>query len=341
MRHEKASLLLDLARRLAASAEGLTLDEMAEAAAVGRRTAERMRDALWSLFPQMEEITEGATKRFRIPGGLDSLYQSPTAEELLELGKAAAQLRASGAEPRARALESLERKVRGATRGAALRRMAPDIEAMSRAETHIAVHAGPRPYEDEAMIGALRQALMAMRQVRFVYLGGSRPGERRKATPFGLMFGRANYLVAAPAGSSAPRNWRLDRVAELEVLDEPGVPPPDFDLDAYANRSFGIYQDAVQDVVLRISPQGADEALVWRFHPTQRVERQADGSVMVRFSASGALELAWHLFTWGDKIEVVQPRSLRDLLLRELESAVTHHRAGAAGEGGAAACSVD
>jgi len=327
MRHEKASLLLDLARRLAASAEGLTLDEMAEAAGVGRRTAERMRDALWDLFPQMEEIAEGAAKRFRIPGGLDGLYQSPTAEELLELGKAAAQLRAAGAEPRARALESLERKVRGATRGAALRRMAPDIEAMARAETHIAVHAGPRPYEDEAMIGALRQALMAMRQVRFVYFGGSRPGERRQVTPFGLMFGRANYLVAAPEGSDEPRNWRLDRIAELEVLEATGASPPDFDLDAYANRSFGIYQDAVQDVILRISPEGAADALVWRFHPTQRVDRQADGSVLVRFSASGALELAWHLFTWGDKIEVVQPRSLREILLRELEGALARHRA--------------
>jgi predicted DNA-binding transcriptional regulator YafY len=326
MRHEKASLLLDLARRLAASAEGMTLDEMADCIGVGRRTAERMRDALWGLFPQMEEIADGAAKRFRIPGGLDGLYQSPTAEELLELGKAAAQLRASGAEPRARALESLERKVRGATRGAALRRMAPDIEAMARAETHIAVHAGPRPYEDEAMIGALRQALMAMRQVSFVYLGGSRPGERRVMTPFGLMFGRANYLVAAPEGSDEPRNLRLDRIAELQVLETPGAPPPDFDLDAYAHRSFGIYQDAVQDVVLRISPAGAADALVWRFHPTQSVQRQADGSVIVRFSASGALELAWHLFTWGDRIEVIEPPGLRDVLLRELEGALAHHR---------------
>jgi predicted DNA-binding transcriptional regulator YafY len=326
MRHEKASLLLDLARRLAASAEGLTLDEMAKSLGVGRRTAERMRDALWGLFPQMEELAEGAAKRFRIPGGLDGLYQSPTAQELLELGKAAAQLRAAGAESRARALESLEHKVRAATRGAALRRMAPDVEAMARAETHIAVHAGPRPYEDEALIGALRQALMAMRQVSFIYRGGSRPGERRTMTPFGLMFGRANYLVAAPDGSEEPRNLRLDRIADLQVLDRPGAPPPDFDLDAYANRSFGIYQDAVIDVVLRILPEGAADALVWRFHPTQSVERQADGSVVVRFSASGALELAWHLFTWGDKVEVLAPDSLRLALVAELETALARHR---------------
>jgi predicted DNA-binding transcriptional regulator YafY len=325
MRHEKAILLLDLARRLAASAEGLTLDDMAAAAGVGRRTAERMRDALWALFPQMEEVAEGAAKRFRIPGGLDGLYQSPTAEELLELGKAAAQLRAGGAESRARALESLEHKVRAATRGAAMRRMAPDVEALARAETHIAVHAGPRPYEDEAQIGALRQALMALRQVSFVYRGGTRPGELRRVTPYGLMFGRANYLVAAPDGSGEARNWRLDRIEALQVLDDAGAPPPDFDLDAYANRSFGIYQDEVIDVVLRIRPEGAADALVWRFHPTQVVEQVADGAVIVRFSASGALELAWHLFTWGDRIEVLQPASLRQTLVRELKAALARH----------------
>ncbi|MFM8753337.1 MAG: ECF-type sigma factor, partial [Phenylobacterium sp.] len=43
MRHEKAARLLELARRLAASAEGLTLDEMASAMQVSRRTVERMR----------------------------------------------------------------------------------------------------------------------------------------------------------------------------------------------------------------------------------------------------------------------------------------------------------
>ena len=46
MRHEKAQSLLHLARVLAGSAEGLTLDEMAEVAGTGRRTVERMRDAL-------------------------------------------------------------------------------------------------------------------------------------------------------------------------------------------------------------------------------------------------------------------------------------------------------
>src|SRR5207253_618170 len=125
----------------------------------------------------------------------------------------------------------------------------------------IAVQAGPRPFEDETLIATIRQALMAVRALRFAYLGGRTPGALRVAVPYGLMFGRANYLVAAELGRAEPRNWRLDRLRDVEILDTPAGPPEDFDLRDYANRSFGIYQDDTEDVVLRILPHGAEDAL--------------------------------------------------------------------------------
>ena len=325
MRHEKAGALIELARALAASAEGLTLDEMAEVAGCGRRTAERMRDALWEVFPQMEALSDGPTKRFRIPGGLDSFVQAPTAEELLELDKAVTGLKGQGAGARSQALESLGRKIRSAMRSRELRRLAPDVEALVRAET-LALQAGPRPFEDDRQIALLRHALMAMKRVRFKYKGGSKPGSVREVAPYGLMFGRANYLVAAEPPSEEPRNWRLDRIEDIEVLEEPAAPPEGFSLTEYANRSFGIYQDDVEDVVLRILPHGAEDALVWRFHPNQKVEPQPDGSVLVTFRASGMRELAWHLFTWQDKVEIVQPPILRQRMVEELELALGQHR---------------
>jgi predicted DNA-binding transcriptional regulator YafY len=324
MRHEKAALLLDLARRLAASAEGLTLDEMAEAVGVGRRTAERMRDAIWDLFPQMEELPDGAAKRFRIAGGLNGLFQTPTTEELLELSKAASALQGAGAGPRARTREGRERKIRAAMRSASLARIVPDLEALVQSET-IAVQAGPRPHEDEALIAVVRQALMAMKALGFTYLGGSRPGARREVTPYGLMFGRANYLVAAEQDGAEPRNWRLGRIRDIEVLDRMAARPPGFDLQSYANRSFGIYQEDVEDVALRILPASAEEALSWQFHPSQRVTPQPDGSVVVTFRASGMRELAWHLFTWRDQVEILAPTRLRELMLEELELSLSRH----------------
>jgi predicted DNA-binding transcriptional regulator YafY len=201
----------------------------------------------------------------------------------------------------------------------------PDVEALVRAET-LALQAGPRPHEDEGQIATLRHALMAMKRVRFEYRGGSRPGARREVAPYGLMFGRANYLVAAEPPSGEPRNWRLDRIGEIEVLDTPAAPPEGFSLSDYANRSFGIYQDDVEDVVLRVLPHGAEDARAWRFHPNQALEEQADGAVIVRFRASGMRELAWHLFTWQDKVEILAPEALRQRMVEELDLALRQHR---------------
>jgi len=325
MRHDKAATLIELARRLAGSAEGLTLDEMAEAAGADRRTAERMRDALWRLFPQMTETLDGKSKRFRIPGGLDGFMQSPTVEELTALAAAAEALAAEGAAARAEALRSLDLKVRAAMRAPDRRRLAPDLEALARAQA-TAVQAGPRRSEDQALIADLQYALAAGRAVSFAYRGGSSPGARRTVVPYGLIFGRVNYLVGADLGSTEPKTRRLDRVEGLEVTELAGSPPPGFDLQAFADRSFGIYQDEVEEVRLRILPHGAEDALGWRFHSTQALEPRADGSVAVSFRASGMRELAWHLFSWGDKVEVLAPERLKTLLVEELSAALAHHR---------------
>lgn len=320
MRHDKAVMVIELARRMAASAEGLTLNEMAVEMDVGRRTAERMRDAVLMLFPAAEEISDPPTKRWRIRGGLSGFEQAPTAPELLELAKAAQGLRGAGEDARAAALEGLERKIKAAMRSTVLTRMAPDLEALVRAET-IAVQAGPRPSADETMLATIREAILAQQPLGFLY---SRPGaepRRRSVAPCGLMFGRANYLVAADRESGRVQTFRLDRMSGVEAQDGLAPAPDDFDLSAFANRSFGIYQDEVEDVTLRVAPAQADEARAWRWHPTQTLRDLPDGSVEVRFSASGMRELAWHLFTWGGDVAIVAPERLKTVMAEALTAA--------------------
>ena len=327
MRHEKAANLLRLARALAGSAEGLTLDEMGEAVGADRRTVERMRDALWDLFPEMEALPDPPTKRFRIPAGLDGFLNAPTADELAALGAAASELEARGGGVRAAGLRTLERKVLAALRAPARRRIAPDLEALLQAEA-IAVQAGPRPTEDEAVLGAVREAIKAGSALRFSYAGGRTPGQPRTVTPYGLLFGRANYLVAAEGVGDEvgePRNWRLDRLRDAEALSTPAARPAGFSLQAYADRSFGIYQDEVEEVVLRFRPGAAEGALRWRFHVGQTVEREEGGSVVVRFRASGMRELAWHLFSWGAAVQVLAPEGLRSMLVAQLREALAAH----------------
>ncbi|MBW8304309.1 MAG: WYL domain-containing protein, partial [Brevundimonas sp.] len=59
----------------------------------------------------------------------------------------------------------------------------------------------------------------------------------------------------------------------------------------------------------------------WRWHPTQSLEDQPDGGVVVRFRASGMRELAWHLFTWGEQVQIVNPPRLKAVMAGELAAA--------------------
>jgi predicted DNA-binding transcriptional regulator YafY len=324
MRHEKAGGVLDLARRLAATAEGLTTTEMAHQLGVCKRTAERMRDAVSELFPQLEIVPDGATKRFRIPKGIDGFYQAPTTDEMVELSRAVDALRDNGQPMRAATLESLNTKIRGALRADQRRRISPDVDALARLEL-TGIRAGPQPADDPALLSGIRQAVMAMCQVRFRYLGGSTPGSMRTLIPYGLLFERVNYLVAAAPSDLEPKSWRLDRIADFETLDVAGAPPEGFSMSDYASRSFGVYFDEIEDVELRVLPEAADDAKRWRFHPSQDIEPQEDGSVLVRFRTSGMRELAWHLFTWRGTVEIVAPQRLKTTMIEELQIALNQH----------------
>jgi predicted DNA-binding transcriptional regulator YafY len=325
MRFNKTREILTLARALAGSAEGLTLDDMCRVTGCGRRTVERMRDTIREVFPQLEEIPDHPTKRFLIKGGLDRFFQDPTAEELSDLGVVVGQLRDAGATARARTLSELEKKIRAAMRlGIRRNATATDVEALLRAE-RIAVEPGPKPAEDPDMLMTLREALLSMKTLRFTYHGGSRPGAVRDVAPFGILFGRTNYLIGADAGAEKPKHWRLDRIENPHCLDTPAAPPAGFDLAAFANTPFAYFEGPQEDVALRVLPHGMEDFKNYRFHPSQTQEAHPGGGAIVRFRASGMLELAWHLFSWGNKIEIIGPESLRAQMLAELRRALAHH----------------
>ena len=92
--------------------------------------------------------------------------------------------------------------------------------------------------------------------------------------------------------------------------------PDDFDLHEFANRAFGVYQNDAEycDIVWKFTPEAAKNAKSYLFHPEQKLEECPDGSIVIRFKASGLLEMCWHLYSWGDHVEVIEPVSLKKMV---------------------------
>lgn len=67
-------------------------------------------------------------------------------------------------------------------------------------------------------------------------------------------------------------------------------------------------------MVWRFSPAAAATAREFLFHPQQEATDEPDGSLTVRFNASGWLEMAWHLYQWGEGVAVIAPEPLRRMV---------------------------
>jgi predicted DNA-binding transcriptional regulator YafY len=143
---------------------------------------------------------------------------------------------------------------------------------------------------------------------------GSADAAPRVIELHGLPLGHLSYLVARqPLRSKTILNFRMDRIHAAEVLDASFAFAPGFALADYAAQAFGVYQNPAQygEVFWGFAPQAAERAAALRFHPTQALEPQDDRSLIVCFNAAGWLEMAWHLYQWGDKVEVIAPDELQ------------------------------
>ena len=116
MRYEKAEIVLRVALDMQGSAYGLTLHDIQHNYAevpLSRRTAERLRDAVERLFPQMELANPGEVpKRWRLPAGKINGLASITAEEVADLKTAVSLLRRENMHAQALSAERMLAKLR-------------------------------------------------------------------------------------------------------------------------------------------------------------------------------------------------------------------------------------
>lgn len=312
MRYERVEDILNLAVMMQGSAEGASLGDIMERFGVSRRTAERMRDAVLRAFPQAGEVGLGdGYKRWRIPAGTLNGLMSVPVGELAELQQAARRLERDGLDEQAALLSGLADKVVALIPRARRVALEPDMAALLEAEG-LAMRPGPRARIADGVLAALREAILACGRVRLHYRSGiTGEASRQPVEPYGLLYGNRPYLVAFNLNRRIRdfRLFRLSGVERVELTGETFERREDFSLRDYAARSFGVFQEEPVDVAWRFTPEAAPDAREYLFHPTQTVEEEPDGGLVVRFKAGGLREMAWHLYTWGDAVDVIEPRN--------------------------------
>lgn len=279
-----------------------------------------MTKVLEDIFPNFTTKVDDQRRKYWKLGPTDAkliFTQGVRDSELSALEIAIRRAERDGATNEVRAIQSLRDRLLASMPGPFARRAEADAEAVLEAYG-FASRPGPRVRIEANLLGVIAEALKGPHLLSVHYLGGRDATPRaRILEPHGLLLGTRRYLVAREKdGDGRMQHFRLDRMSLARLEAASFQRDPDFDFTDHAARAFGSYHADQEygEVVWRFVAKAAAVAREFVFHPTQDMTDEPDGSLTVRFRAAGHLEMAWHLYQWGDRVEVVEPLRLRDMV---------------------------
>lgn len=325
MRYGRVEDIIKLVILMQSKYCGVSIEDIQEHFEVSRRTAERMRDSVMRLFPQIEEVqTTGRMKRWAFKNYSVSELISFTPEEFAELENTRKKLELDGLKNKAETINEVISKIKVLNKPRQLK-IETDLEALLEAEGY-AIRQHPRFKVEKQTLEKIRDAIKAFKKLEVTYK--KKEGEINTYTlhPYGLLYGEKNYLVAYSEPRKEIRMYILSNIKEIKILDEYFEKDKNFDLTKYSENSFGIYQEEPLKVVLEFDKSVAEDVKNFHFHPTQKINDNKDGSVKVEFSAAGSLSICWHLFKWGNTVKILKPIKLKKeylTLLDEAKSSIT------------------
>ncbi len=174
-------------------------------------------------------------------------------------------------------------------------------------------------------IGILADAWVDQRTVRMWYQAlGDEVATERLVDPYFIepaAAGHASYLIGHCHRAGETRMFKIERIKDIELTSEAYRVPSDFDANQYLSSAWGIVAGGeVETVRLRFDKDLAPIMQETTWHPSQRVERQSDGSALVTFEVTNTVELYAWVMGWGEKVEVLEPESLRQDVIATAEA---------------------
>ena len=185
---------------------------------------------------------------------------------------------------------------------------------------------GTHDYSKKAdLLDALMQAMEDSQAVAMAYQSLSATEPVTYAVwPYGLAYHRGSlYVVGRTQHHDDICHWKLDRIAAVELKDQKFERPQDFDLQKHLAKSFGVFHgDAEVRVKIRFLSAVARYVEESTWHPSQKLSRQHDGSLIAEFVLDGTEEIKRWILSFGKHAQVLRPRELRDEILTEWRDAI-------------------
>lgn len=320
-RLNKTEEIIELAMMFQNSFCGLCIDDIQAHFECSRRSAERMKALLFELFPEkIEEVpTSDKKKRWRFVKGTMNALIKFSANDFANLEYLKG---LSNDENKKNEIDELIAKIKALTPQKNLQSLDTDVSAIMESEGFaVRQYSGVNIKPD--MLEQLRTSMLAFKKIQFDY---PIKEELKIITlnPYGLIIADKYYLVGFNEYVNSLRQYRVDKITNLTILDEYFEKDENFSLSEFCNNSFSVYQEEPLNITLEFDKSVADDVLNYHFHPTQKMKTLESGNVQVKFTSGGTYAICQELFKWGCSVQIKKPTQLKDYYKKYLKDVLNN-----------------
>ena len=174
------------------------------------------------------------------------------------------------------------------------------------------------------------EALKQNRRMRFSYKSytRSRPTDGIVLEPYFVkIFKQLWYVIGLNVNDGLIKTYALDRMSNLNLLQETFVMPSEIRPSEFFKDCFGIItnQNKPKRIVLRVEPTQAKYFRALPLHSSQQEEIHDNYSVFT-YQMRITYDLKEEIMSHGATIEVLEPQELKTLILTELQQALNNYQ---------------
>jgi len=171
----------------------------------------------------------------------------------------------------------------------------------------------------------LIQAWVSQHRVKVLYqdLTETEPQERTIEPYFiePTTRSRASYVIAYCNTRKSICSFKMSRIEDIQIRPDTYIIPPDFNAIEYLSSAWAVFvEEPVERVKLCFKPRLSRPIQEARWHPSQVMEPQEDGSLIMELSVNNTYDFRSWILGWGDEVEVLEPVKLRNQIININES---------------------
>lgn len=176
---------------------------------------------------------------------------------------------------------------------------------------------------------AFQEALLLRRQLEGIYQSPreKRPVKVRLQPRRVFLTSICWYAVCYDNDAKENRLYRLARFKDVRVTKQAMTVPEEFSLREFLGNAWTVYRgDRDWPVEILFDPEAAPLVSEVRWHETQKLLPQKNGSVIFQATVSGFEEIKYWILNWGPRATVLKPRELADEVRRLAGAVMANYR---------------